>query len=88
MTTARGNLAMMAAMAGALSVPVPQAAKSTSPSPRPTNPQPTTAGTEYLNGSHRAINPKRRAKKATGLKGRQWVKHRKAEQRAKRLTAA
>ena len=49
----------------------------------------TTKATQYEkmeNGAIRAINPARRAKKATGLKGRQWVKHRKATQRAKRDT--
>ena len=32
---------------------------------------------------HERENPERRAKKATGLSGRQWVKHRKAQRRKK-----
>jgi hypothetical protein len=38
---------------------------------------------ETLPTGWRAINPARRAKKATGLRGRQWVKHRKAEARGR-----
>ncbi|MGJ0510244.1 MAG: hypothetical protein ACR652_24630 [Methylocystis sp.] len=51
------------------------------------------AGSEKIFGKrgeflgYRFINPARRAKKATGLKGRQWVKHRKATRRAERVAA-
>lgn len=41
---------------------------------------------EPTRNANEVVNPKRRAKKATGLKGRQWVRFRKAQQRARKVS--